>query len=199
MLLAIALPACSAMASGQATWRADVSGAAVPGKPASGRVGGQPFKMDEARLLVLGLNTASDKGAIVDRAQAYHLELRQGREFFADQEFKIAFATDVGKPLDGLEFRWKPYKFGTEEDRKQRFPHPNKGTSVGRGIIAVFITSKGPNGQSKSDNFMNEVSIRLVFGKRQGNSINGWIYLTLPDKDRSFVAGTFTAKIEKLP
>lgn len=42
-------------------------------------------------------------------------------------------------------------------------------------------------------------SLNLQSGRRKGNTIRRRIYLCLSDKEHSFVAGTFTAKIVHWP
>ncbi len=47
--------------------------------------------------------------------------------------------------------------------------------------------------------FTNGYVMKLEFGPIAGDSMPGKIYLCLPDASRSFVAGTFTAEIRRLP
>jgi hypothetical protein len=58
------------------------------------------------------------------------------------------------------------------------------------------------NGSSATSSkaFEGGYAIKLNFGQRTNDDIPGKIYLCLPDAEKSFVAGTFTAHIrEKKP
>lgn len=59
-----------------AAWLADISKAAIPRKPAIGRLHGEPFRIEGAVL----------QGGV--------LSLRQGSDFFADLEFKLFLFVD---------------------------------------------------------------------------------------------------------
>jgi hypothetical protein len=47
--------------------------------------------------------------------------------------------------------------------------------------------------------FTNGFAMKLDFGKISGTKLPGKIYLCLPDEAKSFVAGTFTAEIQRFP
>jgi len=74
---AVCVPA-GAQAAG---WKADLKKVATPNRPAAGQVDGKPFRVEKAEL---------DSQNI--------LTLRQGKEFFADRDFKIFLFLSGAKP-----------------------------------------------------------------------------------------------------
>jgi len=59
-VLAVA-PLAEAFAQDDATWRADLTKARIPSRPASGRLGGQPFRVDRATFnLRMGILTLQE-------------------------------------------------------------------------------------------------------------------------------------------
>ncbi len=176
----------------QASWRADVTTAPIPAKPVSGALLGKSFVPKVVTLKKLGLNSASQDGKVKDRAQAYALSFASDSEFFPAQEVSVWFSTNPGEKLVGKSMAMKPYAFGTEEHRRQSYGD-RTGTMVPRGVTAIFTTSTNP---SVSDSHSDRYSIQLSFIKQSGKSLQGKVYLSLPDKAKSFLTGTFTATVE---
>lgn len=140
-------------------WMADISKATIPQKPASGRLHGEPFTIDRAEL------------------QQGILSLRQGREFFADLEFKLFLFVDGPARLEnqGLEI------LDEENPPVKTVPH-------------VYMSWK-PDAKSlpKTKSWTGDYVIRIKFGQVRNGRLPGEIYLCLPDMKQSFVAGTFNA------
>jgi hypothetical protein len=181
----------------QASWQSDVSSATVPKTPATGKLHGNAFKPMLAKIKGLGQNSVSQHGKVADRSQAYILEFSSDKEFFPAQQMQVWFTTDLKRSLSGLTFAMKPYAFGTDGARKQSYGTRQGGAMVPRGVTTIFMSYKLPGKDSpKSESFMDKYSIRLEFGKQAGKTLPGKIYLALPDSSKSFLAGSFTAKIE---
>jgi len=105
------------------------------------------------------------------------LTLRQGRDFFPDYAVLIFLFLKEGEQADGRTFKiTKSQGFGS--------PH-----------IHMKYKQKDQN-TPKTDIFMKNYTMRLEFGKKENGTLPGKIFLALPDKDQSFVNGTFFAEIK---
>jgi hypothetical protein len=171
-------------------WKADVSGATIPKRPASGMIAGQKFVVEKAELSGGNQNVGGPGGRKPDHL-TWFLKLRQGRDFFADREFMIFIATKLGDRTDGKTFTVRPGKTFEQAD-------PIRVGSVTYPPIQGVHMSYKTAGQSlpKTD-MSSQYSMRLQFGRRRGSAIPGQVYLTVHDKARSYVAGNFTAVITK--
>lgn len=105
------------------------------------------------------------------------LTLRQGSDFFPDYAVLIFLFLKEGEQADGRTFKiTKSQGFGS--------PH-----------IHMKYKQKDQN-TPKTDIFMKNYTMRLEFGKKENGTLPGKIFLALPDKDQSFVNGTFHAEIK---
>ena len=103
------------------------------------------------------------------------LSLRHGGGVFAEHEFTL-FLFLNGRSAAGRNFQVKPESsFGSLHVHMKRLPKNQKLPET-----QIFITGYG---------------LRLEFGERAGNELPGRIYLCLPDAARSFLAGTFRARV----
>lgn len=103
-----------------------------------------------------------------------HLVFRRGKEFFADQEIKL-WLTGDHESFEGLKIDVKPDK-GFAMDT----PH-------------VTVAAKKPGGNlPETQSYMEKYAMKLEFGKIEGGKLAGKIHLCLPDKDQSYLAGTFS-------
>lgn len=156
-------------------WKVDQAkwgepGPAAAAKPAPVQAAAVAIPAVNARGMVNGASFSLEKASI----QGGILKLRQGREFFADQEF-VLFLFLKGEAPDGKRI------VGTGEDFSN--PHVHLSYKVdGRDV-------------PKTEVFMKGYRITLEFGQRNGNRLPGRIDLRLPDKAGSFVSGTFEAEI----
>jgi hypothetical protein len=82
-----------------------------------------------------------------------------------------------GQAIEG-----KSWEFGPEGNDKQRPP-----------AIHLHIHSTKPAGVAS---YTKGYAMRLEFGKAQGGTVPGKLYLCLPDNGKSFIVGTFTVKFE---
>jgi hypothetical protein len=143
----------------KAIWRSDLTKVRAPDKPATGKIAGQPFRIEGAQLRQ---NT---------------LTLRQGKDFFADRQVTIFFFPKEGDKL---------------QDRVIDIP-----TSARLGSPHIHMSWMTP-GKSipTTEIFMQGYVMRVYFGKPKAGKLTGRIHLCLPDKNRSFVAGNFSAVLK---
>ncbi len=105
------------------------------------------------------------------------LTLRQGNDFFPDYAVLIFLFLKEGEQPDGRTFRiTKSQGFGS--------PH-----------IHMKYKQKAQNAP-KTEIFMKDYTMRLEFGKREKGVLPGKIFLSLPDKNQSFVNGAFLAELK---
>ena len=140
-------------------WAMKLAGVQTPAAAVTGRLHGQPFKVDKVTL---------ENG---------WLNFLQGRDFIADREIDVVvFEPDTAK-LSGRTFIFPKEEFGTS-------PH-------------IWLKWKEAAGDMpKQRGFVDRYALRLEFGKLSAGKLPGKIYLCLPDKEKSFVAGTFEAQVK---
>lgn len=104
------------------------------------------------------------------------LELRQGKDFFPDRSIKVFLFLKKDDKLEGKKFEIGPKAGGN--------PH-------------VHVQWK-PAGETvpKGEAYVDKYCMKLEFGEIKDKKLPGKIYLCLPDKDKSFVAGTFELEIK---
>ena len=105
------------------------------------------------------------------------LTLRQGSDFFPNYAVLIFLFLKEGEQADGRTF---------QISKSQGFGSPH---------IHMKYKQKDQN-TPKTEIFMKDYTMRLEFGKREKGSLPGKIFLALPDKNQSFVNGTFFAEIK---
>lgn len=158
-MLALAVAVGHAEETAKPTWKEDVTKESIPVASAEGMAHGVNFKVEKATI------------------QNGILTLRQGKDFFADQEFMVFTSLKKGKTLDGKKFTVKP-------DDRSGAPHIHLRYKVEKKTIP------------KTEMFMKGYTMKLEFGTASDKKIPGKIYLCLPDKAKSFVAGTFQAEMK---
>lgn len=143
-------------------WVEDLTDVDFPKMKAAGKLHGEEFTLDRAEL------------------QQGTLTLRQGREFFADREWKIfLFANDISR-LEGHFLNIE-----TEDTEPvTNMPH-------------VYMSWK-PNAKDlpKTKTWTGSYVIKLKFGHVVDGKLPGQIYLCVPDMKRSFIAGSFEAVVK---
>jgi hypothetical protein len=172
---------------------ADCSKATVPAQPLEISILGTKFAPKSIKLRSAGAMTSGD-----DQYDSYHLTFRNADDIFAPLEAEVAVIVRKGQSLDGKVFRQLPIK----EISKQPSPNPGGQPEVQGWSV------KNRDAKKDQSHVTYIASLRLEFGKRQGDSIDGKIYLCVPkgqttifDKTpspaESSAVGTFTAKIDK--
>ncbi|NUN48393.1 MAG: hypothetical protein HUU15_06145 [Candidatus Brocadiae bacterium] len=140
-------------------WKASLEGLTPPASPARGMIRGSAF--------------AFESGTLEDG----RLQLRQGKDFFADRELSIfLFLKNEGEVPAGRSWSIKSSK-------EYNQPH-------------VHIASRQGDELPDTDMFMNEYSMLLTLGEFRDGTISGSIWICLPDEKKSWVAGAFTARVK---
>jgi hypothetical protein len=157
VVLAVVLAA--AAGAEEAGWRESLEGATVPDEEARGAVHGLPFVVEKAEM----------KEGI--------LELRQGKEFFADRSFTVFLFLGKGESPAGK-------KWAVKRDKQWDNPHIHMGwMEGGKGIPETHMA-------------MSKYAMILEFGAETNKTVPGKIWLCMDDESKSWVAGTFTCGVK---
>lgn len=105
------------------------------------------------------------------------LTLRKGKDFLPDQATLIFLFLPKDEKLDG-----KTYHI--TRDQGYGVPHVH---------IKWRVSGKDV---PETDMFMRDYAMRLEFGRMENGKIPGKLYLSLPDKMQSYMAGTFMAEVK---
>jgi DNA-directed RNA polymerase subunit RPC12/RpoP len=118
-------------------------------------------------------------GFFCERAtlQGGHLTLRQGRSGPADLQITVQLFAQQGEELSGKTVEIPP-------DRAPPLPK-------------IVLKWKDEQQKSVTRNINNGYALKVAFGDAANGRIPGKIYISLPDENKSFVAGTFNAEIRK--
>jgi Tfp pilus assembly protein PilF len=140
-------------------WNMDPDQVVIPPQSVSGRIHGEAFTADAAKL----------EGGI--------LTLSKGKDFIPDQATLIFLFLEKNEKPDG-----KVYHI--TRDQGSGAPHIHiKWRAAGKDV-------------PDTDMFMRDYAMRLEFGRTQNGKIPGKIYLSMPDKMQSYMAGTFMAEVK---
>jgi hypothetical protein len=174
------------------TLPADCSVAAAPKQALQVSVGGAKFTPKAVKLRGEGLRKYGD-----DEFDSYRLSLRSEDDISPPMESEVVVIVRKGQSLEGKVFRRLPVKGAREQ------PAPVQGLPEVQGW-----SFKDRPGKGNFNHVEHVASMRLEFGKRKGDAIEGSIYLCVPKgqttifnktptKEDSFAVGTFQARIEK--
>jgi hypothetical protein len=168
-----------------AQWVADASKAAVPNRPAAGKIHGKPFRAARVELDY----SPGDKDSA---RNTYFLKLRQGGDFFADYEYSFTLITPKAQSISGKRFivdsRGVFEMGGAIKEKGVSYPP----------VQGVSMTWKVPDKTFGDTDMMSKYTMRLEFGVQKGSKVPGRVYLAMQDAHKSFVCGTFTAVVKKL-
>jgi hypothetical protein len=115
--------------------------------------------------------------AYVEQHDIFHL--RQGADYFPDQELVIFLFLDSGRKLDGLKLNVTP-----ETSRGFDSPH-------------IHVRYKVPDKSlPETKIFMQGYKLRLEFEQQAGKSIPGKIELEVPTQPPTHISGAFVADIQ---
>ena len=141
-------------------WNMDIADLVIPNKDLTGRIHGENFAVDAAKI------------------ESGILSLSKGTDFFPDQTALIFLFLREGEQLEGK-------KYFISRDQGSGVPHIHiKWKATGKNI-------------PETEMFMRDYAMRLEFGEIESGKIPGKIYLSLPDKMESYMAGTFMAEVKK--
>src|SRR6266481_5741621 len=120
-------------------------------------------------------------GFFCERAtlQGGHLTLRQGRSGPADLGITVQLFAHEGEELSGKTVEIQP-------DRAPPLPK-------------IVLRWKDEQQKAVTRNINNGYALKVAFGEAASGRIPGKIYISLPDENKSFIAGTFNAEIRKRP
>ncbi len=154
----------------------DCTKAPIPDAPVRGTVNGQPFVPKEIRIDI----TAD--GMEIDNAKfdKYALSLVADGIF---NEATLDMLVPLGKPIDGRTYRVLPF------DQISAQPAAAPGTPEVQGWDLELQSAHVDTSFTQTI-----ASIRVIWGKRKGDSIDGKIYYCVPDV-KAEIMGTFTATI----
>jgi hypothetical protein len=118
-------------------------------------------------------------GFFCERAtlQGGHLTLRQGRSGPADLGITVQLFAREGEELSRKTVEIQP-------DRAPPLPK-------------IVLRWKDEQQKAITRNVTNGYALKVAFGDAASGRIPGKIYISLPDENKSFVAGTFNAEIRK--
>lgn len=136
-------------------WSLNLKNASIPNHPAAGKIHGAEFTVEAAKL------------------EGGNLTLRQGKDFFPDQEFVIPLFLNAGESLESRSFNYNP------------------GDPSPRPLNIQLGWKENSHPVPKKQTISQGTALRLEFGKMANQKIPAKIYLCLPDAQKSYVAGTF--------
>ncbi len=191
LAIIMALTAYCAAAGFAQTLPADCSAAAVPAQPVAVSIGSHKFAPKVVKLRNAGGMTYGD-----EPFDTYRLEFKSEDDFSPPLEADVTVLVRKGQRLDGKVFRKLPVK---ETDKQ---PAPTKGLPE---IQGWSLKDRPARNDLSHASYIG--SLRLEFGQRKGNMIDGKIYLCVakgqktifdptPSKEDSSAIGTFQALIE---
>jgi len=120
-------------------------------------------------------------GFVCERAtlRGGHLTLRQGRSWPPDLGITVLLFARQGEELSGKIVEVGP-------DRAPPLPR-------------VVLRWKDEQEQARTRNFASGYALKMIFGEAANARMPGKIFLSLPDNEKSVVAGTFDAEISRAP
>lgn len=173
----------------KAGWLADASNAVFPQQHAAGRLYGSDFHVDRARLSPYHEYSGKigDPPSRQSRADGAVLTLQEGKQQIPYRCFRLFLATRPGDTIEGKTFT---VPAGGLFKQTQKIMDADQ-----QGFFFPVADVQAQSGDKRD--VMPLVSLRVRFGKRQGNMVPGSVYLCLQDANKSYVAGSFQAVEEK--
>jgi hypothetical protein len=165
------------------TWRSDLSGLPLSNRRAYGRIVEKTFKCSDASIKRLKPILSVDANGIpFSQSDSYALTL----EGESGQIVIVYFTRKPGQGLERVDYRRRPSEI---------LPKKN----IPTGITSIQSLSIDPkSGKQVSCVYRSSYSARLVLGSRIDDRITGTIIAIFPDSRRSFVTGSFKARLEGL-
>ena len=173
-------PVAVAPPPGPPTSRADVP-PVKPTPPAESAPVVDRFEMDPAKHVIPDAPaTGRLRGQpfTPDRVelQGNQLTLRQGKDFFADLQITMFLDDKRAKSGDGFKLTVSPSQKWTD------------------GIPSLHVSAREGKGLPDTKFVNDDYAMTLELGKAEKGKMPGKIYLSLPDSQRSYLAGTFVAE-----
>jgi hypothetical protein len=159
------------------SWTSDLSGLPVSKRRAYGRIINSPFLCQDATLKRLKSIQSSDLDS--EEVQVYALTLSSD----GGNSVIIYFTKRANQSIERFEYRRRP----TEAQSIGSIPI---------GITSTQFTAlDSKSGQTGSHLYRQSFSARLILGSVSDNRITGSIIVVFPDSRRSFVTGSFKARL----
>ena len=164
-------------------WHSDFSGLPLSNRRAYGRIVEVPFKCTDAFIKRLKPILSVDANGIpFGQSDSYALTLTGE----SGESVIVYFTRRPGQGLEGIDYRRRP----SEVLAMNNIP---------TGITSVQYMSIDPKtGKQSSRVDRGRYSARLFLGSRIDDRIAGTIIIVFPDSRRSFVTGSFKAKLDGL-
>jgi hypothetical protein len=162
------------------TWLADFSTLPLSRRRAYGRIQTTPFQCHDATLKRLPAVRFRDANHQISKElELYALTLTSQDGIRAI----VYFTLSAGQSLQRLEYRHRP------TDRTSKGSVPIGITS------AQFIAPNSNSGEPDSHVYRDSLSARLFLGSTKDNRISGMVVAVFPDSHRSFISGSFKARL----
>jgi hypothetical protein len=158
-------------------------------------VRGKSLQIGNVQLKYLGQNKVTNGKQVVDRADAYMLEIAEGTDFMPERYVQVWFTVEPNQQLKTISLTSKAVSFGTDEYRKQHYPSNKPHGSVGRGITQVFARGSS-NGST--DMHGDLIAGYLKITQVKGDRVFGQIKLRVANAPGTFVEGPFVAQYVSL-
>ena len=159
----------------------------------TGQIKGQVFKPTLIEIRQLGRASVRNASK-TEYAEAFHLEFRNGKGFFADNSILIMLQLPSGSKLSNLKWTQKEVKFASPEYDKQFFP---SGNTLAHGAIGCRYSYKKAGKDMPHTEMSNTLGMSIIFGTQVKDRIAGAIYMTA-DGGKAVLKGTFTAVVKKV-
>jgi hypothetical protein len=180
--------ACFAVPPAQPPWLPDCSKAVMPRHGVKGVLFGAAFSPDKVEI-----SRGKPLGSGSGKRTAWFLTFRSGREFFADQEIKLFLLTPGSKPLFGTR-----YVVGTEGVFRMANPIRD-GNVTYPPVQGVHLSKNAGRGRLPHTDMSPRFTLQLAFEQGSGERISGSIYLCTEGTPKSWIAGRFSAALQRLP
>lgn len=159
------------------TWSSDLSGLPLSKRRAYGRLVNSPFICQDASLK--RLKPIPPSGRESEQTEVYALTLTSDD----GASVIVYFTRKSTQSIERFDYRRRPTETQTIG-------------STPRGITSTqFIVTDQKSGQTGSYLYRQSFSARLLLGSQSDSRITGSIIIVFPDSRRSFVTGSFKARL----
>lgn len=160
-------------------WMADASKSSIPNSAASGKIHGKRFVPTTVEVETSGAKRGEARAT-------YYVNFREGSDLMNDAEYSITLAVKAGETLAGKTF--------TQDAQGKSAPAGVKeGTAIYTSVQGITLSWPHPGKSFHDSELMSKSTLRLEFGKPNGNKLPGKVYISTNDAAKSFVCGKFTA------
>lgn len=161
-------------------WHSDLSGIPITKRRAYGRILQTPFVCQDATIKPLKpIPTLASNGSTIDQAQLFALTIYGDRGTSAI----VYFTMKPSQAIDRLDYRRKP----SDQFKKG---------SVPSGITSIQFTGPDPKtDRLVTHTYKQSFSARVALSSGNDSRLTGSLIIVFPDSQRSFVSGSFKARL----